>query len=66
VIKVMNGDESSLQWRRMIELIDSDPRIFILNKTMDREEILGLFSACDCFVSLHRSEGFGRGTAQAM
>jgi glycosyltransferase involved in cell wall biosynthesis len=25
-----------------------------------------LISACDCFVSLHRSEGFGRGPAEAM
>jgi len=26
----------------------------------------GLIERCDCFVSLHRSEGFGRGIAEAM
>ena len=25
-----------------------------------------LINACDCFVSLHRSEGFGRGLGEAM
>jgi len=36
----------------------------------DREysgvEIASLIHLCDCFVSLHRSEGFGRGPAEAM
>lgn len=66
VIKVMNGDSENAQWIRMLELIDNDPRIYVLNKTMSRTEVLGLFEVCDCFVSLHRSEGFGRGPAEAM
>jgi glycosyltransferase involved in cell wall biosynthesis len=33
---------------------------------MSRSEVLALIDACDCFVSLHRSEGFGRGPAEAM
>ena len=43
-----------------------DPRICILNKTMDREEILGLIQSCDAYVSPHRAEGFGRTLAEAM
>ncbi len=66
VIKVMNGDEKNENWKRMRELIDGDPRIFVLNMTMDRTEVLGLFDVCDSFVSLHRSEGFGRSPAEAM
>jgi glycosyltransferase involved in cell wall biosynthesis len=66
VLKVMNGDTGSAQWRQMTELIDGDPRIIILNKTLDRHEVVGLIDLCDCFVSLHRSEGFGRGPAEAM
>lgn len=66
VIKAMNGDEKNANWGKMLELIDGDPRIFVLNNTMDRMEILGLFDSCDCFISLHRSEGFGRGPAEAM
>jgi glycosyltransferase involved in cell wall biosynthesis len=33
---------------------------------MDDREIRSLVGQCDCFVSLHRSEGFGRGLAEAM
>ena len=29
-------------------------------------EMRSLINACDCFVSLHRAEGFGRGTGEAM
>jgi len=43
-----------------------DPRIVVLDKVMEDREIRGLVRACDCFVSLHRSEGFGRGPAEAM
>lgn len=66
VIKVMNGDGKNPQWVRMMEIIADDPRIHVLNQTMNREDVLALFDACDCFVSLHRSEGFGRGPAEAM
>jgi glycosyltransferase involved in cell wall biosynthesis len=66
VIKVMNGDENDARWKSMLQVIERDARITIINRTMDRDEVLGLFSLCDCFVSLHRSEGFGRGPAEAM
>jgi glycosyltransferase involved in cell wall biosynthesis len=66
VIKVMNGNEKNSDWKKMLNLIDGDPRIYIINRTIDRSEVLGLFKVCDCFVSLHRSEGFGRGPAEAM
>jgi len=66
VIKVMNGDANRPEWKRMLEMIENDTRIIILNQTMSREDVLGLFGVCDSFVSLHRSEGFGRGPAEAM
>lgn len=66
VIKVMNGNLESPEWVRMMVLIDDDPRIHIINRTMSRGEVLALIDSCDCFVSLHRSEGFGRGPAEAM
>jgi glycosyltransferase involved in cell wall biosynthesis len=43
-----------------------DPRIRIIHGTMSRQRILGLVRACDCYVSLHRAEGFGLGMAEAM
>ncbi len=43
-----------------------DPRIEIRDAQLARPDLLGLISAADAFVSLHRSEGFGRGPAEAM
>lgn len=66
VLKTMNGDQQSPLWSKMRDIIAGDQRIIVMNKTIDRDEIIGLFNVCDCFVSLHRSEGFGRGPAEAM
>ncbi len=66
VLKVMKGDTDAPKWREMIELIDGDPRIHVINEVMSRSDVLALTEVCDCFLSLHRSEGFGRGPAEAM
>jgi glycosyltransferase involved in cell wall biosynthesis len=41
-------------------------RIIVLDDVFTDNEIKNLIRCCDCFVSLHRSEGFGRGIAEAM
>jgi len=66
VIKIMNADPRHSRWKDMCNMIDNDPRVFIFNKTMKRNDVLGLVDVCDCYVSLHRSEGFGFGPAEAM
>jgi len=38
----------------------------LLTQTLSRREVYELESACDCFVSLHRSEGFGLAPAECM
>jgi glycosyltransferase involved in cell wall biosynthesis len=48
------------------EAAEADPRIVVIERSMSRAEILGLIRACDAYVSLHRSEGFGMGLAEAM
>ena len=40
--------------------------ISLVDRIMDRAEVTSLIKTCDCFVSLHRSEGFGLGPAEAM
>ena len=40
--------------------------IVIERKSMSYDEALGLKGACDCYVSLHRSEGYGMGCAEAL
>ena len=66
VLKIMKGDPESPKWQEMLELIGGDPRIVVINQVMNRNDVLALLECCDCFVSLHRSEGFGRGPAEAM
>ena len=40
--------------------------IVLIDRYLSRSEMSGLIDAADCFVSLHRSEGFGLGIAEAM
>lgn len=47
-------------------IINNDTRIKILNKKFSRDEFYLLIKSSDCFVSLHRSEGFGRNIADAL
>jgi glycosyltransferase involved in cell wall biosynthesis len=48
--------------RRLCEGINA----VLLEDYMPRNELQGLMVAADCYVSLHRSEGFGLGIAEAM
>jgi glycosyltransferase involved in cell wall biosynthesis len=41
-------------------------QIQIIDRVMSDNEVKNLVRAADCFVSLHRAEGFGRGMAEAM
>lgn len=66
IFKVMNVQEDHPTWSEFKQLCSLDPRIKILNQTMDRPEVLGLIKACDVYVSPHCAEGFGRTLAEAM
>lgn len=41
-------------------------KVTIIAATLTDNETKNLVRCCDCFLSLHRSEGFGRGPAEAM
>jgi glycosyltransferase involved in cell wall biosynthesis len=45
---------------------DGESNIYITDAVYSREEISALINCCDCYVSLHRSEGFGLPIAEAM
>lgn len=66
VVKAMRVAPDNPLWQWLVEEVRSDGRIFIHVETMPRAKVLDLYRCCDCFVSLHRSEGFGRGIAEAM
>ena len=40
--------------------------IYLIDERLSRDETLGLIQCCDCYVSLHRGEGFGLPIAEAM
>jgi glycosyltransferase involved in cell wall biosynthesis len=46
--------------------ICGDPRIVLIDGEFSRRRAIALLALTDCFVSLHRAEGFGRGPAEAM
>lgn len=53
-------------WRAIDDLIRDDPRIRVIDETYTYNQIISLKLACDCYVSLHRAEGFGFGMLEAM
>lgn len=64
VIKINNADAAELA--AIAEEIAEHPNVHILARSFSRYELDSLISACDGFVSLHRSEGFGLVMAEAM
>ncbi|MFC5401648.1 glycosyltransferase family 4 protein [Cohnella soli] len=42
------------------------PHVRIIDRVMSRDDVQQLMRCCDCYVSLHRSEGFGLPLAEAM
>ncbi|WP_243313673.1 glycosyltransferase family 4 protein [Fundidesulfovibrio agrisoli] len=66
VLKVMNTSPDDPRWQAFSAEASRDPRILHIGGTLDRGDVLGLFAACDAYVSPHRSEGFGRTLAEAM
>ena len=67
VIKLNGIDQKPADYRRfMDELGDAHDDVVLIDKVMTDLEVRNLVQCCDAFVSLHRSEGFGRGLAEAM
>ena len=54
------------EWHWLELRAAEDPRIHLVASNLERDELLALYGCCDVFLSLHRSEGFGRGMAEAL
>jgi glycosyltransferase involved in cell wall biosynthesis len=65
IVKCINGDKNPEDYRLLKEAID-DPRILLIDEYFSKDEKNGLLNVCDCYISLHRSEGFGITIAEAM
>jgi glycosyltransferase involved in cell wall biosynthesis len=65
VIKTRGGNDNGLRnWLRDIAV--GDQRIKVIDRTLSRAAMDELMATTDVFVSLHRSEGFGFGAAEAL
>ncbi|MBT2620640.1 glycosyltransferase [Chryseobacterium sp. ISL-6] len=50
----------------LLNRIQQQNNIIIIEEMLRREQLLSLIDQCDCYISLHRSEGFGLTIAEAM
>ena len=67
VIKSTSATDQHLDIKAVIlEAARRDPRIKVIDRTFSRDEMLSLIRESDCYISLHRAEGFGLGMAEAM
>ena len=64
VLKVKKADGDAEDWLASIR--ERLPGAVCISQPMSALETRSLLNCCDCFASLHRSEGFGRGTGEAM
>ena len=66
VVKVQNVTGNEAAFAALQTSLADLPGTVLLTETLSRADIYALEAACDCFVSLHRSEGFGLAVAEAM
>ena len=65
ILKCIN-DDSDPQNMKLLEQEISGARVNIINEYFSKDEKNGLLAVADCYVSLHRSEGFGFPLAESM
>lgn len=66
VIKVQNVGENAAEFAAITESVRDLAGTTLIGETLSRADVYALEAACDCFVSLHRSEGFGLAVAESM
>ena len=66
VLKCMNHEHYPEQHARLLEAAGGHPDVRVIDRHVPRAEKDAMIAACDCYVSLHRAEGFGITLAEAM
>lgn len=64
VVKINNANPTTIDMLK--SYTEGNSNIIIFDSSMDKMKVHSLIEACDTFVSLHRSEGFGLVMAEAM
>ncbi len=66
VLKSINGDRNPTHHERLLREAAGQQDVIVMDRYLTAYEANSLLGLCDCYVSLHRSEGFGLGMAEAM
>ena len=66
VIKSINAHRRPDQAERLRLRVAGSPDVLLLEDYLDADDLDALVALCDCYVSLHRSEGLGLTMAEAM
>jgi glycosyltransferase involved in cell wall biosynthesis len=66
LVKSINGASQMAEMERLRAMVAGRPDITIVDEHWSNHQVQGLIELSDCFVSLHRSEGFGLNMASAM
>ncbi|GIZ08244.1 glycosyltransferase family 4 protein [Flavobacterium sp. UMI-01] len=66
VIKTVGGHQYKKAKQRLLKSTANATNIKIIDQEMDKKSVNELIHACDAYVSLHHSEGFGLTLAEAM
>jgi glycosyltransferase involved in cell wall biosynthesis/SAM-dependent methyltransferase len=66
VIKSVCGDEFPAERKALAKAVADRPEIHLIEDTITTGMKNAMIASCDCYVSLHRSEGFGLTMAEAM
>jgi glycosyltransferase involved in cell wall biosynthesis len=66
LIKTINAPLRPLAEEEVLWAAHGRPDVHVVDRSLSAAERDGLMAACDCYVSMHRSEGFGLTLAEAM
>jgi glycosyltransferase involved in cell wall biosynthesis len=66
VIKCVGAERHREEHQRLVEAAAGRPDVVVLEQRLSPGEMAALMETADCYVSLHRSEGFGLTIAEAM
>ena len=66
LIKTINGDKRLIELEKLRYEAAAHPDICVMDGYLSQTEKNTMTSLCDCYVSLHRAEGYGLTMAEAM
>jgi glycosyltransferase involved in cell wall biosynthesis len=66
IVKCHGKGNRNAAFDELLRCIHKDARVLLFDEVFSTERIQLLQAACDCYVSLHRSEGFGLNILESM